>query len=380
MSLIFTSESVSSGHPDKICDQISDSILDACLIQDSSSKVAIDCWVKDNNVGIIGELTTNAEINFETIARKKILDIGYNSYELGFNGNTCKVLTFVGRQSTEINQAVNQNDENVGAGDQGLMFGFACRETDSLMPLPIFLAHKLAEKIETVRKEMWQNQNFSLRPDAKTQVSIEYDSDNKISKINTILISTQHSPNISQKEVKELLIEKVIFPVLDEYDLKKYYFDDTDLLINPSGSFVLGGPVADSGLTGRKIIVDSYGGYARSGGGAFSGKDGSKVDRSGSYMARFVAKNIVAKGLADNVEIQVSYAIGQSEPVSIAFFGKLNKPKELIEQYVRDNFDFRPKSMIKTLNLNKPIFSDTSSYGHFGRKVDGDKFWWEKIV
>jgi S-adenosylmethionine synthetase len=330
-------------------------------------------------VGLIGELTTSAQIDFEKIARQTIAKIGYNSDELGFNSQTCKIQTFIGKQSSEINSAVVQS-EDVGAGDQGIMFGFACKQTESLMPLPIFLAHQLALKIETVRQSLEAKKDFSLRPDAKTQVSIQYNSNQEIEAIDTILISSQHSPDISQEKLRELLIELVILPTIVEYNLEKYYSNDTKILTNPSGSFVLGGPVADSGLTGRKIIVDSYGGWARSGGGAFSGKDGSKVDRSGSYMARFVAKNIVAKGLADSVEIQISYAIGQSKPVSLAFFGKLNQTQEEIEKYVLENFDFRPKAIIQRLGLNKPIFAPTASYGHFGREAHGDFFTWEKIV
>lgn len=377
--MLFTSESVTSGHPDKICDQVSDAILDACLAQDPYSKVAIDTCVKDNWVGLIGELTSNAKVDFEKIAREKINEIGYNDDILGFNGNTCEVLVKIGAQSNEINKAVDKTDAEFGAGDQGIMFGFACKQTEELMPLPIILAHRLAERLEILRKDMESKGDMRLRPDGKTQVTIEYDNKKNIVGIDTILISTQHSENISSSDIEILLKEEVINNVLSEMNLTKYISGKTKIFINPSGSFILGGPVADSGLTGRKIVVDGYGGWGRVGGGAFSGKDSTKVDRSGAYAARFLAKQIVAKNWADECEIQVSYAIGKAEPVSLSLFGILNKPEEEIIKYIKDSFNLRPAAIIRNLKLSLPIFSQTSAYGHFGRKPVGDTFGWEKI-
>ena len=378
--MLFTSESVTSGHPDKICDQVSDTILDACLTQDPYSKVAIDTWVKDNAVGLIGELTTNSKVDFEAVARNTINQIGYNDDILGFNGNSCEVLVKIGAQSNEINSAVDKENQDVGAGDQGLMFGYACNQTEELMPLPIVLAHRFAQRLEDLRREMETKGDMRLRPDGKTQVTVEYDDKNQIIGIDTILISTQHSDNISQFEIKELLKEEVINKILTEKNLTQYFTNKTKVFINPSGSFVIGGPVADSGLTGRKIVVDGYGGWGRVGGGAFSGKDATKVDRSGAYAARYIAKNIVARGWAESCEIQVSYAIGVAEPTSISVFGKLNKSEDEILKFVNDNFDLKPSSIINSLNLLKPIYSKTSTYGHFGRPVNGDFFSWEKIL
>jgi S-adenosylmethionine synthetase len=376
MSYIFTSESVTSGHPDKICDQISDAILDSCLIQDPLSKVAIDTWVKDNSVGIIGELTTNAIVDLEAIGRKVINDIGYNSNELGFNGNTCKVHLAVGSQSTEINKAV-VDTTNIGAGDQGIMFGYAGRQTAELMPLPITLAHKLATKLENIRRKNEKEKKYILRPDGKTQVSIEFDDQNKAIRIDSIVISTQHSPEISQTELRELLIQEVILPTISDLNLNNLY-QKTTIYTNPSGSFIIGGPVADSGLTGRKIVVDGYGCWARVGGGAFSGKDATKVDRSGAYMARYIAKKLITQNFADECEVQISYAIGKSEPTSVSVFGHLNKSKEQVEKWIIDNFDLRPGFIIQKLELTKPIFSATSKYGHFGRKpTKNGEFSWE---
>jgi len=371
--MLFTSESVTSGHPDKICDKISDSILDACLLEDPESKVAVDCWVKGNQLGIIGELNTSAKIDFEKIARKTIFDIGYNRSELGFSSQECEIFVNVSEQSKEIYRAV-QNDLELGAGDQGLMFGMACNQTPEFMPLPIILAHRLAQKLEIVRKEKEFRNDFSLRPDAKTQVTIEFDEKNRIRNIQTILISSQHSELFSQSELRDVLIAEVIRPVILEMNLEKF-FQSTEILINPSGSFIVGGPVADSGLTGRKIVVDGYGGWGRVGGGAFSGKDATKVDRSGAYMARFLARQVVARGWASECEIQLSYAIGQARPVSLAVFGDLLESQEFILKYLDSNFDLRPRAVIDFLDLKKPIYSETSCYGHFGRS----QFSWEKV-
>lgn len=376
--MLFTSESVTSGHPDKICDYISDTLLDACLAQDPYAKVALDTWVKDNNVGVIGELTTSATINIEELTRKAILDVGYNSDDLGFNGNTCQVHVNIGQQSQEINSAV-VNDLNIGAGDQGLMFGYACKQSKELMPLPIIVAHRLAQQLEKARRIREANGNLAIRPDGKTQVTIEYDDNGNPVGIDTILISTQHSPEISRFELTKILNQEVIYPVIENLQIQ-HLFNSPKIFINPSGSFVLGGPVADSGLTGRKIVVDGYGGYARVGGGAFSGKDSTKVDRSGAYAARQIAKSIVARDMASECEVQVSYAIGVAEPTSLAVFGKLNKPESEIINYIRSSFDLRPRAIIERLKLNRPIYASTSSYGHFGRLPENGLFPWEQVV
>ena len=372
---IFTSESVSEGHPDKVCDQISDAVLDAYLKEDPESRVACETLVKNNLVIIAGEITSKSNPDLENIVRKVINDIGYDDDILGFNGSTCKCENHITKQSPDIAQGVNEGegeDLNQGAGDQGLMFGYACNETESLMPAPIDLSHKLVKKQSEVRKSgllSW------LRPDAKSQVSVEYGNNGKTIKgLSAIVLSTQHDEDISHKEIKEQVCNHIIKPVVPNNWIKP----ETKIFINPTGKFVIGGPVGDCGLTGRKIIVDTYGGMARHGGGAFSGKDPSKVDRSAAYASRYVAKNIVAAGLADYCEIQVSYAIGVAEPTSISIdtFGSSNISEKELESLVKDHFDLRPKSLINALQLKRPIYRDTAAYGHFGRSEDN--FSWEK--
>jgi S-adenosylmethionine synthetase len=369
--MIFTSESVSAGHPDKVCDQISDAILDAALAQDKNSRVAVETLVKDNHVVLAGEITTGADINYEKIIRNTILDIGYDKEEYGFNGNTCYVTNLLGAQSQDIAQGVDEfENHEQGAGDQGLMFGYACNATDVYMPAPIVYAHRLVAK----QAELMKSGKLGwLRPDAKSQVSCQYDG-HKIIGIDAVVLSTQHDPDISLKDLREAIMEEIIKPVLPE----KWLNSNTKYHVNPTGNFVIGGPVGDAGLTGRKIIVDTYGGMARHGGGAFSGKDPSKVDRSAAYATRYVAKNIVAAGLADRCEIQVSYAIGVSEPTSINIetFGTGKIPKADIEALVAEHFDLRPKGLIAMLDLKRPIYQQTASYGHFGRTEDD--FSWEK--
>ena len=372
---IFTSESVSEGHPDKVCDQISDAVLDAYLKEDPESRVACETLVKNNLVVIAGEITSKGNPDLESVVRKVINDIGYNNDVLGFNGNTCEFKSYITKQSPDIAKGVNEGegeDLNQGAGDQGLMFGYACKETESLMPAPIDLSHKLVKKQSEVRKSgllPW------LRPDAKSQVSVEYSDNGKTIKgLSAIVLSTQHDENITHKEIKDQVFHHIIQPVIPD----NWIAPNTKIFINPTGKFVIGGPVGDCGLTGRKIIVDTYGGMAKHGGGAFSGKDPSKVDRSAAYASRYVAKNIVAAGLADYCEIQVSYAIGVAKPTSISIntfvTGKLSE-KEL-ELLVKNHFDLRPKSLINALQLKRPIYQDTAAYGHFGR--NGDNFTWEK--
>ena len=364
---VFTSESVSEGHPDKICDQVSDAILDAVLSKDKKARVACEALVKseEGSLGVIvlaGEITTSAKINYEEIVRKTIHDIGYDSKDLGFDYSTVEFINKIGLQSADIAQGVDrENDELQGAGDQGLMFGYANNETDVLMPAPITYAHRLVHKLASLRKEKdvkW------LRPDAKSQVTFKYQS-GKVHSIDTIVISTQHSPEVSQKDIKEYVYEQVIKEVLPSGYLNK----ETIVHINPTGLFEIGGPVGDCGLTGRKIIVDTYGGMARHGGGAFSGKDPSKVDRSAAYAARYVAKNIVAAGIADKCEIQVSYAIGVAKPTSISVdtFGTSKLDESKIVQIINEVFDLRPWGIIKMLDLLKPMYQNTASYGHFGR-------------
>jgi S-adenosylmethionine synthetase len=364
---VFTSESVSEGHPDKLCDQVSDAILDATLTQDKKARVACETLVKseEGSLGVVvlgGEITTSANINYEDIVRKTINDIGYDSKELGFDSKTVEFINKIGLQSQDIAQGVDRdNDEEQGAGDQGLMFGYANNETDVLMPAPITYSHRLVHKLATLRKAKdvdW------LRPDAKSQVTFKYDS-GKIHSIDTIVISTQHSPSVSQKDIKEYVYDKVIKEVLPSNYLTK----ETIVHVNPTGTFEIGGPVGDCGLTGRKIIVDTYGGMARHGGGAFSGKDPSKVDRSAAYAARYVAKNIVAAGLAEKCELQVSYAIGVAKPTSISIdtFGTSNVDEAKIVHIINEVFDLRPWGIINMLDLLKPIYKDTASYGHFGR-------------
>ncbi len=364
---VFTSESVSEGHPDKLCDQVSDAILDAALTQDKKARVACETLVKseEGSLGVVvlgGEITTSANIKYEDIVRKTINDIGYDSEELGFDSKTVEFINKIGLQSQDIAQGVDRdNDEEQGAGDQGLMFGYANNETDVLMPAPITYSHRLVQKLAALRKAKdvdW------LRPDAKSQVTFKYDS-GKIHSIDTIVISTQHSPSVSQKYIKEYIYDKVIKEVLPS----NYLTNETIVHINPTGTFEIGGPVGDCGLTGRKIIVDTYGGMARHGGGAFSGKDPSKVDRSAAYAARYVAKNIVAAGLAEKCELQVSYAIGVAKPTSISIdtFGTSNVDEDKIVHIINEVFDLRPWGIINMLDLLKPIYKDTASYGHFGR-------------
>jgi S-adenosylmethionine synthetase len=375
MSYIFTSESVSEGHPDKVCDQISDAILDAYLKEDPNSRVACETLIKNNMVVVAGEITSAGAPNLEPIIRNVINEIGYNDDQLGFNGSNCEIQNFIFQQSPDIAQGVNEGEgENLeqGAGDQGLMFGYACNETATLMPAPIDLSHKLVKKQSEVRKNgalSW------LRPDAKSQVSVVYGEGGKVIQgISAIVLSTQHDEGISQADLKEAVMEEIIKPIIPS----EWMLDNTKVFINPTGKFVIGGPVGDCGLTGRKIIVDTYGGMARHGGGAFSGKDPSKVDRSAAYAARYVAKNIVNSGYADYCEIQVSYAIGVAEPTSINIntFGTEKTDLSQLESLVREKFDLRPKGIINMLDLKRPIYQDTAAYGHFGRS--DVEFSWEK--
>ncbi len=378
----FTSESVTEGHPDKMCDQISDAVLDACLAQDPYSRVACETAVKTGFVLLLGEITTKAFVNFDELVRKVVNEIGYDDARKGFDGHTCGVLSAICSQSPDIAMGVDaalekkegrmadSDIEAVGAGDQGIMFGYACNETPTLMPLPIFLAHRLTEQLTKVRKDgtlPW------LRPDGKTQVTIEY-AYGKAKRIDTVLISTQHSEDVSQEEIREAIIKYVITPVLpaDMVD------EDLKIYVNPTGRFVIGGPMGDAGVTGRKIIVDTYGGMGRHGGGAFSGKDPTKVDRSAAYAARWVAKNIVAAGLADRCEVQLSYAIGVAKPLSINIetFGTGKIDEEKIAAIVDEHFDLRPGAIIRDLDLRRPIFRQTASCGHFGRELPD--FTWEK--
>lgn len=366
---LFTSESVSEGHPDKIADQISDAILDAIIGQDPRARVACETLVKTGMVLVGGEITTDTWVDIEEIVRRTIHDIGYNSSEMGFDSHTCAVLSAIGKQSPDINRGVDREDEaNQGAGDQGLMFGYASNETDALMPAPITFAHRLMARQAQVRKSgllPW------LRPDAKSQVTFAYEN-GKITGIDTVVISTQHSETVTQQTLREGVMEEIVKPVLPPEWLTR----DTKYFINPTGRFVIGGPMGDCGLTGRKIIVDTYGGMARHGGGAFSGKDPSKVDRSAAYVARYVAKNIVAAGLADRCEIQISYAIGVAEPTSIMVetFGTGKLDNEKLIMLIREFFDLRPHGLIRSLNLLQPIYQQTAAYGHFGRDI----FSWEQ--
>jgi S-adenosylmethionine synthetase len=368
---LFTSESVSEGHPDKVADQISDAILDAILAEDKAARVACETLVKTGVVVLAGEITTNAWVDMEALVRETVLDIGYNSSEMGFDGASCGVLNVIGKQSAHIAQGVDKKDpRKQGAGDQGLMFGFATRETDVLMPAAITLSHRLVERQAKVRKSgklAW------LRPDAKSQVTLRYENDQPVA-IDAVVLSTQHSDDISTKALREAVMEEILLPVLP----KKWLHKGTKFHINPTGRFVIGGPVGDCGLTGRKIIVDTYGGFARHGGGAFSGKDPSKVDRSAAYAARYVAKNIVAAGLADRCEVQVSYAIGVAEPTSIMVetFGTGTLSRDKLTALVRRHFDLTPYGLREMLDLARPIYRKTAAYGHFGRK-DPD-FTWER--
>ena len=375
MSYIFTSESVSAGHPDKVCDQISDAILDAYLSADPESRVACETMIKNNLVFVAGEITSTAKPNIEEIIRKTIIEIGYDDDSLGFNGSNCEIKNLLSQQSSDIAQGVNEGEgENLeqGAGDQGLMFGYACNETDTLMPLPIDLAHRLVRK----QTDLMRSKEIEwLRPDAKSQVSVIYEDDGKTIKgLSAIVISTQHSETVSQNEIKSSVMKNIIEPTVP----KEWLLDSTDIFINPTGNFVIGGPVGDCGLTGRKIIVDTYGGMARHGGGAFSGKDPSKVDRSAAYASRYVAKNIVAAGLADYCEIQVSYAIGVAKPTSINIntFNSEKIPMSRIYELVDKYFDLRPKSLIEMLQLKNISYLPTAAFGHFGRSEEA--FTWEK--
>jgi S-adenosylmethionine synthetase len=370
-NFIFTSESVSEGHPDKVADQISDAVLDALLAQDPRSRVACETLVKTGMVVLAGEITTDAWVDMEELVRKVVCDIGYDNGDIGFDGKSCAVLNAIGKQSADIAMGVDEGENHEqGAGDQGLMFGYASNETDVLMPAPITYSHLLVKRQSEVRKN---NTLPWLRPDAKSQITFRYENSKPVA-IDAVVLSTQHSPDISAKALHEAVMDEIILPVLP----KEWLHKDTKYFINPTGQFIIGGPVGDCGLTGRKIIVDSYGGMARHGGGAFSGKDPSKVDRSAAYMARYVAKNIVAAGLADRCEIQVSYAIGVAEPTSISVdtFGTGKLAEDRLVQIVREHFDLRPKGLIAMLGLLKPIYQPTASYGHFGRTED--TFSWEK--
>jgi S-adenosylmethionine synthetase len=370
---IFTSESVSEGHPDKIADQVSDAILDAILTQDPRARVACETMVTTGMVVIAGEITTNAVINYSEIARQTIKDIGYTDSEIGFDADTCAVLVSVDRQSPDISQGVSEGEglhKEQGAGDQGLMFGYACNETPELMPMPIQLAHQLVAKLAEVRKS---GKLDFLRPDSKSQVSVEY-VDGKPSRIDTVVISTQHTPDVTHKRIEEEVIAEVVRKVIPAHLLDA----NTRYFINPTGRFVVGGPMGDCGLTGRKIIVDTYGGMGRHGGGAFSGKDPSKVDRSAAYMGRYVAKNLVAAGLCDRCEVQVAYAIGVAQPVSIMVhtFGTGKVTEERLSALVRETFDMRPAAITEQLDLLRPIYRKTAAYGHFGRELP--EFTWER--
>ena len=372
-TFLFTSESVTEGHPDKVCDNISDAFLDEYLKQDPNSRVAVETMVTTDFVVVSGEVTSKAVFDKkaqEELVRKTIREIGYNDKELMFDGDTCKVDLRLHSQSPDISQGVTATEEKEqGAGDQGLMFGYATNETEELMPMPILLAHKLIQKLSEVRR----NKTLAwVRPDGKSQVSVKYEN-NKPTKIETVVISTQHAPEISQEEISNEIIDKVIKPVLGNL-----WDDKIKIYINPTGKFVIGGPHGDAGLTGRKIIVDSYGGFGRHGGGAFSGKDPSKVDRSACYMCRYIAKNLVAAKFADRCEVQLAYAIGVAEPVSLYVntFGTNKIPENQIEEIVRKNFDMKPSGIISQLDLKRPIYKKTASYGHFGRNEP--EFYWEK--
>ncbi|MCB0120188.1 MAG: methionine adenosyltransferase [Anaerolineales bacterium] len=381
--LMFTSESVTEGHPDKICDQVSDAVLDACLEEDPRSRVACETAVKTGYVMLLGEITTNAHLNYDELVRKTVNEIGYDSSEKGFDGSSCGVLVAIAKQSGDIAMGVDKaleaksgemteaEVEAVGAGDQGMMFGFACNETPTLMPMPIYLAHKLTRKQSELRKSgaiEW------LRPDAKSQVTIEY-SKGQPKRIDTVLISTQHAPDVSQNEISEIITEELIMKTLPE----EFVDSKLKVFVNPTGRFVVGGPMGDAGVTGRKIIVDTYGGMGRHGGGAFSGKDPTKVDRSAAYAARYVAKNLVAAGIADRVEVQVAYAIGVAHPLSVNVetFGTAKIADEKIAKLIDEHFDLRPGAIIRDLGLRKPIYRQTAAYGHFGR--DDIEFPWERI-
>lgn len=376
---LFTSESVTEGHPDKIADQISDAILDEVLRQDPYGRVACETAVNTGLAVLIGEISTTANVDFQKIVRETINNIGYNDPMTGYAGDAISVLVALDKQSPDIAQGVDSAletrgtaAEEVGAGDQGLMFGFATNETETYMPLPIYLSHKLSKKLAEVRKDGTLSY---LKPDGKVQVTVEYDLNNVAQRIDTVVVSTQHAEEVSQEQIHRDIKEYVIQPCLDE----KLLDENTKYFINPTGRFVIGGPVGDAGLTGRKIIVDTYGGYARHGGGAFSGKDATKVDRSAAYMARYIAKNIVASGICDKVEVQLAYAIGVANPVSIFIdaFGTAKVDEGEIVKVIKENFKLTPNGIINTLDLRRPIFSKTAAYGHFGREED--EFTWEKL-
>jgi S-adenosylmethionine synthetase len=373
---LFTSESVTEGHPDKLCDQVSDAVLDACIAKDKVSRVACETLTKTGFVLVAGEITTRAQLDFPAIVRKVVRDIGYNDSSMGFDWQTCGVMVAVEQQSPDIAQGVDghgvytQND--LGAGDQGMMFGFACDETSEFMPAPIMLAHKLSKRLADVRKK---GKVDFFRPDGKSQVTIRYDEQHRVLAVDTVVVSTQHSESVKYKTLRDAVMDEVVKPVIPA----RLINNKTKYFINPTGRFVVGGPMGDSGLTGRKIIVDTYGGMGRHGGGAFSGKDPSKVDRSACYYARYIAKNIVAAGLARRCEVQLAYAIGVAEPVSmlIETFGTGTIQDDRLAQIVKDQFDARPGALIQALNLRRPIFQKTAAYGHFGRT--GDDFTWEKL-
>jgi S-adenosylmethionine synthetase len=373
---LFTSESVSEGHPDKMCDQISDAVLDALIAEDPDSRVALESLAKTGLIVLAGEITSRARLDYVRIARQTAVEIGYNSTEVGFDGNSCAVLTAIEPQSADISQGVTEGQglhKEQGAGDQGLMFGFACDETPEAMPLPIAMAHRLMENLTKLRKT---RQLDFLRPDSKSQVTVRY-ADSRPVEVTAVVISTQHSPDVKYEEIRESVIEELIKKTIPE----QYLTRATVYHVNPTGSFIIGGPHGDCGLTGRKIIVDTYGGYGRHGGGAFSGKDPSKVDRSACYMARHVARNVVAAGLATKCEIQVAYAIGVAEPVSILIdtFDTGIVPQHKLSATLRELFDFRPAGIIKTLNLKRPIYQPTAAYGHFGRIPHDGLFPWERV-
>ena len=368
---LFTSESVSEGHPDKLADQISDAVVDAMLKDDPESRIAVETMVKTGMAIVAGEVRTSTYVDLEEIIRKVILDIGYNSSDVGFDGASCAIINAIGKQSSDIAMGVDETEgKDLGAGDQGLMFGYASNETDVLMPAPIYYSHRLVERQAQLRKNgtlPW------LRPDAKSQLTLRYENDMPVG-VDAVVLSTQHDPSVSLSELREAVLEEIIKPVLPA----EWIDSNTKFHINPTGNFVIGGPVGDCGLTGRKIIVDTYGGMARHGGGAFSGKDPSKVDRSAAYAGRYVAKNIVAAGLADRCEIQISYAIGVSEPTSISVntFGTGKLPEHEITNLVREHFNLTPAGLIKMLDLKRPIYQQTAAYGHFGRELPD--FTWEK--
>jgi len=367
---LFTSESVTEGHPDKVCDQVSDAILDEFLRQDPDSRVAVETMTTTGMVVVAGEVTSKAKFDVQDIVRKTLREIGYDNPQYGFDADSCSVLVSLHSQSPDISQGVSSTENREqGAGDQGLMFGYATNETEEMMPMPIMLAHKLTRRLAEVRKN---KELFWVRPDGKSQVTVEY-KDGKPKRIETVVISTQHSPDVNNDQIKKEMVEKVIKPACG-----KLWHDKIKVHVNPTGRFVIGGPPGDAGLTGRKIIVDSYGGMGRHGGGAFSGKDPSKVDRSACYMARYIAKNIVAAGLAERCEVQVAYAIGMAEPVSlmVSTFGTSKIPEEQIENLVRKNFDMRPAAIISHLKLKRPIYRKTAAYGHFGRNEP--EFSWEQ--